>query len=167
MLETAIRERIDQDPPSTAATSIFERIKRATLKATCIEVTANISDSARTTSATQFEIPWMPKAKPDVSGVELTTIGKPDHKLVQSVVRAHAWLRKLSNGTHASIESLAAAVNVHPKVIRQALRLAFLDPATIGSILEGSQSAQLTLASIPFTLPLSWDRQNRALESAC
>ena len=98
-----------------------------------------------------------------MTAVELTEAGKSDPKLVQSVVRAHAWLRELSTGKHASIESLAKAVELNPKVIRQALRLAFLAPATINAILQGEQPAHLSLRRIPFTLPLSWEQQNQAL----
>lgn len=126
-----------------------------------------MSNNAGTTDVKALEIPWMPNAKPDVTGVELTETGKPDQKLVQSVVRAYAWLRELSNGTHASIESLATTVKLNPKVIRQALRLAFLAPATMDSILQGNQPAHLSLKSIPFTLPLSWDQQQQALGLTC
>ena len=163
LIETAIRERIGQDDQSAATTSIFERIERVVLRTTCIEVAANISNNASVTDIKTLEIPWMPNAKPDLTGVELTETGKPDPKLIQSVVRAHAWMRELSNGTHASIESLAKAIKLNPKVIRQALRLAFLAPATMNSILQGGQPAHLSLKRIPFTLPLSWERQNQAL----
>ena len=164
VIEAAIRQRMGQDEQSAATTSIFERIERATLKPTCIEVTANISNNASVTDIKALEIPWLPNAKPDLTGVELTETCKPDPKLVQSIVRAHAWMRELSNGTHASIESLAKAVKLNPKVIRQALRLAFLAPATMNSILQGEQPAHLSLKRIPFTLPLSWEQQNQALE---
>jgi site-specific DNA recombinase len=163
-IETAILESLGQDEQLTDTKSLFERIERVTLKATCIEVIADLSKNARVTDVKILGIPWIARARPNVTGVELTEIGKPDQKLVQSIVRAHAWLRKLSNGTHNSIESLAAAVKLNPKVVRQALRLAFLSPATTDSILQGYQPAQLSLASIPFTLPLSWERQDRALK---
>ena len=53
---------------------------------------------------------------------------KNDQKLMKSIVRAHAWLDDLSTGRHASVEDLAAAADLHPKVVRQGLRLAFLPP---------------------------------------
>ncbi len=165
VIENAMRERMGQGEQQPATSSIFEWIERAILKANCIEVTADLSNNARTADIKTFEIPWVPNAKPDVSGVELTEAGKPDQKLVQSVVRAHVWLRELSNGNYASIESLASAVKLNPKVIRQALRLAFLSPVTTHSILHGTQPAQLSLASMPFTLPMSWEQQHRALET--
>ena len=82
---------------------------------------------------------------------------------MQSVVRAHVWLHELSSGKHASIESLASAVKLHPKVIRQALRLAFLAPEIAESILQGTQPAHVSLAAIPFALPLPWAKQKQTL----
>jgi hypothetical protein len=48
-----------------------------------------------------------------------------------------------------SIEALAEANRLHPKVVRQALRLAFLSPGVTSAILEGRQPARLSLAQIP------------------
>ncbi len=62
----------------------------------------------------------------------------------------------LRDGAHESIEQLAEANSVHPKVVRQALRLAFLSPDVTSAILEGRQPAQLSLARIPKLLPLPW-----------
>jgi site-specific DNA recombinase len=165
LIETAIRECLAHGEQAIEAKSLFERIQRVTVKSTCIEVATDLSEDVGISDVKTFEIPWIRNAKPDVSSLTLTEVGNPDQKLVQSIVRAHVWLRKLSDGTHASIESLAAAVKLNPKVVRQALRLAFLSPAITDSILRGCQPARLSLASIPFTLPLSWEKQNQALEN--
>jgi site-specific DNA recombinase len=76
--------------------------------------------------------------------------------LIQSIVRAHGWVRSLLDGAYGSIEELAKASNLHPKVVRQALRLAFLSPDVASAILEGRQPKGLSLARIPKLLPLSW-----------
>ena len=52
-----------------------------------------------------------------------------------------------------SIEALAEANRLHPKVVRLALRLAFLSPEMTSGILEGNG---LSLGTIPKLLPLSW-----------
>jgi site-specific DNA recombinase len=57
---------------------------------------------------------------------------------------------------HESIEALAEANRLHPKVVRQALRLAFLSPDVTSAILEGVQPAGLSLARIPKLLSLRW-----------
>ena len=83
--------------------------------------------------------------------------------LIQSMVRAHSWMRSLHDGAYGSIEELAEASNLHPKVIRQALRLAFLSPDVASAILEGRQPRGLSLARIPKLLPLSWVEHRRML----
>jgi site-specific DNA recombinase len=69
----------------------------------------------------------------------------------------------LQNGTYESIEALAEANHLHPKVVRQALRLAFLSPDVTSAILEGEQPAELSLARIPKLLPLPWTQHRRLL----
>jgi len=82
---------------------------------------------------------------------------------LQAVVRAHAWLRDLQLGKFDSVEALAESVKLHPKVVRQELRYAFLAPTITEAILTGEQPPTLTPARIPKTLPLTWSGQSRAL----
>lgn len=72
-------------------------------------------------------------------------------------------MRSLQGGTYESIEDLADANRMHPKVVRQALRLAFLSPDVTSAILEGRQPAGLSLAQIPKLLPLPWTEHRRLL----
>jgi site-specific DNA recombinase len=81
--------------------------------------------------------------------------------LIQSMVRSHAWLRAMSDGTYESVEALAEASNLHPKVVRHALRLAFLSPVVSSEILNGGNTSTLSLARIPNKLPLAWKEQQR------
>jgi site-specific DNA recombinase len=90
--------------------------------------------------------------------------GARNEGLIQLIVRSHVWVQSLRDGTHDSIEALAEANHVHPKVVRQALRLAFLSPDITSAILEGEQPAELSLARIPKLLPTSW-REHRRLMS--
>ena len=107
-----------------------------------------------------IEIPWA--AKPKGSARVIASAEAPvDQKLVKSIVRAHAWLDDLSSGRHASIEALAAAANLYPKVIRQGLRLAFLPPDLTGAALAGATAIELK--QIPKLLPLSWSEQRRSV----
>ncbi|MEI9924342.1 MAG: hypothetical protein WDN50_13165 [Bradyrhizobium sp.] len=82
--------------------------------------------------------------------------------LIQTIVRAHVWVQCLQDGTYGSIKQLAEASHLHPKVIRQNLRLAFLSPVVTFSILEGRQPLALSLTRIPKLLPLPW-MQHRCL----
>jgi site-specific DNA recombinase len=69
----------------------------------------------------------------------------------------------LQGGTHGSIEQLADANSLHPKVVRQALRLAFLSTDITSAVLEGKQPGGLSLAGIPKLLPLPWAQHQRLL----
>jgi site-specific DNA recombinase len=162
-LEAALRERMLNLGQLATTEAVLEQIERAVLTDQSLEVTARIS--GRSDSQT-FVLPWMAKEKAAVFSSHLVPVGKPNQKLLQAVVRAHTWLRELSDGTHTSIESLAASAKLHPKIIRQALRFAFLAPEITESILEGSQSADVLLATIPFTLPLRWLDQRRVMAIA-
>jgi site-specific DNA recombinase len=106
----------------------------------------------------KIKIAWSIKARDVATVVEGTDEPKSAHNagLVQSIVRAHGWMRSLEDGTYESIEQLAEASGLHPKVVRQALRLAFLSPEITSAVLEGSQPRGLSLARIPKLLPLSW-----------
>jgi DNA invertase Pin-like site-specific DNA recombinase len=89
--------------------------------------------------------------------------GTHDQCLIQSIARAHAWMRCLREGAFQSIEQLAGANQLHPKVVRLSLRLAFLAPDVISAVLKGSQPAGLSLARIPKQLPLSWIEHRRLI----
>lgn len=107
-----------------------------------------------------MEIPWARKQKGSARVVAVAE-AKVDQKLVKSIVRAHAWLDDLSSGRHASIEALAAAAKLHPKVVRQGLRLAFLTPDLTKAALNGETTIELK--QIPKLLPLSWSGQHRSV----
>jgi site-specific DNA recombinase len=89
--------------------------------------------------------------------------GAPNESLIQAIVRAHAWVHCLQSGTYASVEVLAEANRLHPKVVRQALRLAFLAPEVTSAILEGTQPAGISLSQIPKLLPLLWTEHRHLL----
>jgi site-specific DNA recombinase len=76
----------------------------------------------------------------------------------QAIVRAHAWLKLLSDGTHPTIESLAQSACLHPKVIRKAIRMAFLGPSITKMILNGERTAPLLLRDVENVDALSWAR---------
>jgi site-specific DNA recombinase len=107
------------------------------------------------------EIPWTPKPKVMARLQTAASEAPIDQKILKSIVRAYAWLDDLSSGHYASIEKLAAAVDLHPKVIRQELRLAFLAPSLMRLVLDGMAFAKLN--RIPKLLPLSWGEQHQLI----
>jgi hypothetical protein len=98
-----------------------------------------------------IKIRWSTKAKDAAAAVE--SDGAPDgshnEALIWSIVRAHVWMHSLREGTYDSVEDLADVNRMHAKVVRQALRLAFLSPEVTSAVLEGRQPAGLVLAQTP------------------
>ena len=107
-----------------------------------------------------IQISWMPRP---VGSAHLISTSGPDTdpKLAKSIVRAHAWLNHLSTGRYKSVEDLALEAKIHPKIVRQDLRLAFLPPNLTSSALQGD--ATIALKQIPKSLPLCWRAQDRVI----
>jgi site-specific DNA recombinase len=111
-----------------------------------------------------IDIAWTSK-KPDRPGTStLAPEREPDQKLLQAIVRSHAWLSDLANDSSASVEELASKADIHPKVMREALKLAFLAPDIVTSILAGA--ATFELADLRAVSSLSWQSQREELDQA-
>lgn len=83
--------------------------------------------------------------------------------LIQSVARAHLWLKMLQSRKYKSIEVLAKEVKIHPKVIREMIQLAFLSPEITNRILTGSQPACLDLKTLKRFRHLCWHKQSEEM----
>ena len=116
-------------------------------------------------SAQEIKLKWSPKPRDSATAAPDDALREETRNqgLIQSVARAHAWLRSLCDGTYPSVELLATSIGLHPKVVRQGLRLAFLMPEATSAILEGRQRTGLSLAQIPKLLPLSWTEHRSLL----
>jgi site-specific DNA recombinase len=114
----------------------------------------------------EIRIAWSTKAKDAAAAMEDSGVPEVarNESLIQSIVRAHAWVDCLRDGAHESVEQLAEKNRLHPKVVRQALRLAFLSPDVTSAILERGQPTGLSLARIPKLLPLPWAEHRRLLD---
>jgi site-specific DNA recombinase len=136
------------------ASALLGLLERAVVGRTRVRITLVAGDGPRE----EVTVPWVARqkgAKPMMEGSGPSNDGR-NESLIQSIVRAHAWIASLQGGTYGNVEELAVANNLHPKVVRQNLRLAFLSPEATSAILEGSQPAGLSLARIPKLLPLKW-----------
>jgi site-specific DNA recombinase len=113
----------------------------------------------------EFRIAWSTKAKDAAAAMEDNGVPEVarNESLIQSIVRAHAWVNRLRDGAYESIEQLAEEHRLHPKVVRQALWLAFLSPEVTSAILECGQPTGLSLAQIPKLLALPWAEHRRLL----
>jgi len=115
-----------------------------------------------------IEIPWSPTNKSSLVqigqiGTDSDRVVKP--RLAQAIVRAHFWLGRLLDGSYSSIDDLARAAGLHPKVIRSRIRLAYLAPDITGEILQGIHQPFLTLNKLADLAALPWNEQLRLLKS--
>jgi site-specific DNA recombinase len=67
----------------------------------------------------------------------------------------------LGNGRFTSIEDLASNVDIHPKEMREALKMAFLAPDIVASIFTSESSFEL--ADLRAVTALSWQSQSEEL----
>jgi hypothetical protein len=148
--ERAFKNRFDCDEVSRG--QLQEQIEKVTLK----KSTVRFQFSNGTNKPVTIDVS-RPSGPMHESKVIPTRSGRePDQKLLQAIVRANIWLSDLASGRYGSVEDLARAMQLHPKVVRQGLRLAFLAPMTTEAILDGAQLTNLTLRAVPKNLPLRW-----------
>lgn len=88
-----------------------------------------------------------------------------DLPLLKALVRAHRWFDELSTGKARSLAAIAAREGLAVRYVGRLIRLAFLAPEIVESIVEGRQPATLTTETLTrrIELPLSWDSQRIAL----
>ncbi len=112
-----------------------------------------------------IDIPWRLNSNSALARIDETAIrgNEPNPAFVQAVGRAHLWTKMLIDGEHNSIESLAVSINMHPKVVRKSIRLAFLAPEITEAIVLGRHPQSLTLTTLQQTAALSWVEQRRKL----
>ena len=95
---------------------------------------ATVTDDA---SEETINIPWTSEKSDRLDTPTLPPDREPDQKLLQAFGRAQVWLSDLANNRSSSIEELASKATIHPKVMREALKLAFLAPDIVTSIFAG------------------------------
>jgi DNA invertase Pin-like site-specific DNA recombinase len=78
---------------------------------------------------------------------------------LDAIVRAHAWMKLLEDGTYDTIEDLAQAVKMNPNIVRKCITAAFLDPNITEAILQGKNTSDGMLAHRR-SIPLNWNEQN-------
>jgi site-specific DNA recombinase len=90
---------------------------------------------------------------------------QPDQTLIRTIARALRWWQRLSSEPELTPTSLAAAEGVTPSYLTRVLRLAFLDPAIIQMILDGSAPASLTAKRLtqPGAIAICWHEQRRTM----
>jgi site-specific DNA recombinase len=155
LVEQEVRKRLALVDSTTE--EVLDKILRVVVSTGKIEITLENSRIKKQ----PIEIPWAPKLKNEAHVQPSPTNANTDQKLIKAIVRARAWLDDLAAGRFTSVDDLANAANLNPKVIRQGLRLAFLAPELTTAALDGE--ATFALKQIPKLLPLSWHEQSQTI----
>ena len=90
---------------------------------------------------------------------------EPDKSLIRILAQADVYQNHVLKNRDQSLKEMAAAENVSPSYFTRVLRLAYLAPDIVKSILNGTQPVELsarklTAASRP---PLDWQEQRAHL----
>jgi site-specific DNA recombinase len=161
IIEDTLHRRLEEQGASTEG--VWDRVERAVVGAKTIRVMLT-SVNTDITPAETIDILWNPKRPNHSETSTLAPSREPDQKLLQAIVRAHAWLSELANDRSASVEELASKATIHPKVMREALKMAFLAPSIVESIFAGE--ATFELADLRKVSALSWRSQRKELHQA-
>lgn len=114
-----------------------------------------------TTDGIEQKIAWRREAsKAAASSVTPEAISDVNEKLLQTIIRARAWLQMLSDGTYKTVEELASVANIHPKAVRQTITAGFLAPPVVEAVVRGDW-VSVDLAMLRTGTPLSWAAQVR------
>ena len=81
--------------------------------------------------------------------------------MVKAIARAFRWREMLESGTHPTIAEIAAAEKINETYVGRVLRLTLLAPDIVEAVLNGRQSAEMTLAVLMRPFPVGW-REQRA-----
>jgi hypothetical protein len=97
-----------------------------------------------------------PDGTPDTSAAPSRRI---DNAMVKAIARAFRWREMLENGTHATIAEIANAEKINESYVGRVLRLTLLAPRIVEAIIDGRQSAEVTLPILMQAFPVAWNEQ--------
>jgi hypothetical protein len=80
-----------------------------------------------------------------------------------SIARAFRWRDMLERGEYATIREIAAAERINESYVGRILRLTLLAPDVVEAMVNGRQSAELTLAVLMRRFSPLWSAQRSDL----
>jgi hypothetical protein len=90
-----------------------------------------------------------------------------DETLVNALLRAHRWRRKIESGQAKSITDLAEQQGVTDAYVCRLLPLTCLAPDLVEAILDGRQPKGLRLAEMLGNGPVAWEEQRGVRGFSC
>ena len=98
-----------------------------------------------------------------MTGTQKPLVDSSASALVKAVARGYAWRQQLLNGRARSTAEIAQKDGVTHRYVARLLRLGFLAPDIIASILAHRQPAQLIVDRLRGPIPFDWNEQRRLL----
>jgi hypothetical protein len=95
------------------------------------------------------------------TGGSMSVVDSSASALVKAVARGYAWRQQLLNGSAQSTAEIAQKEGVTGRYVARLLRLGFLAPDIIASILAHRQPAQLIVDRLRGPIPFDWNEQRR------
>ncbi len=158
----ALREQCPQAGEVIDHDLVAARIERVVLDEKKISIALKALEAGQQTSIVLTRAPRS-LACAQIDTGNCRSIPEPNDALVQALVRAHCWRKALADGVYQSVEELAGGVAWNAKVLRKALRVAFLAPDITESIMRGSQPHGFNLSQLQGISAYSWREQRRLL----
>jgi len=86
---------------------------------------------------------------------------------LKAVARAHRWFDELSTGKAKSLAQIAKHEGLGVRYVGRLIRLAFLAPDIVESIMRGRQPMNLTAEALTrrVEIPFEWRSQKEALNT--
>jgi hypothetical protein len=100
---------------------------------------------------------------PDGSAIAPSSKSQPDATVVKALARAWRWQRMLDEGAYSTVSEIGDAENVSKSYVSRILRLAWLAPDIVESILGGRANQSPMLEQLERPLPASWEEQRKQL----
>lgn len=173
-LRTSIAEEIKNGVPHKQKGHIQSLLKKVIISQTKISLTVNRSflltndhmvDEKHLNIEIAVQIRKCTKHTKIVIPSGTQAIQKLDAKLITLIAKAHLWAKDLQSGKYSTMTELAKKHNVNKADLGKQVRLAYLSPDIITSIMEGRQPATLKATQLRklSNLPIDWLEQRKLL----
>jgi site-specific DNA recombinase len=159
-------------PRARGAKLLRDLVAEIRLGANQVSITLNstalaaLLDIDTTSETVEFTVPGRLKRSGHVmrliQGNGSTATPIVDRTLVKAIVQGRSWWQELQSNTEMTIEDLAQREGKTAAYIVRIVRLAFLSPTMLKSIIDGTLPAHLTVKRLcsPNGVPARWDRQS-------
>jgi len=82
-----------------------------------------------------------------------------DPHVLRAIARAWKWRRQLESGTISTIQDIAVAENVSDRFIGRMIRLAYLAPSVLESLVIARRPLAIAINDLMAVAELPWDEQ--------